>query len=364
MSRPSRSSSSEQKLLLPDLCAAPRVMAVVVIAELLAIVLVLAPVGTNADRWRDLGLISLFIQWVALSYTGLLCLLRPWLQKLGEREAVLLGLSLLLAVVLGASEAAYWIARATGIALSLPEDWRRELMLRNLAIAAIVGGLAMRYFFVQQQWKRQVQAELQARVQALQARIRPHFLFNSLNTIASLIRTRPKAAEEAIQDLAELFRSSLSESRMVMLEDELALVRRYLHMEQLRLEQRLRIVLELDGVPQDAALPALTIQPLLENAVYYGIEPLPEGGTIRVTGQLRGDLIEIDITNPLAQTPHVRPGGHHMAQDSVRQRLSASYQGQGNVDVLAEPDQYRVRLSLPYVRSREEADTHEAAHRG
>ena len=343
-------------------------MAIVIIAELLAIVLALAPLGANADRWRDLGLISLFIQWVALSYTGLLCLLRPWLQKLNEREAVLLGLALLLAVVIGASEGAYWIARATGIALSLPADWRRGLLLRNLAIAAIVGGLAMRYFFMQQQWKKQVQAELQARVQALQARIRPHFLFNSLNTIASLIRTRPTVAEEAIQDLAELFRSSLGESRMVTLADELALARRYLHMEQLRLEQRLRIVMELNGVPQDALIPALTIQPLLENAVYYGIEPLPEGGTIRVTGQLRGNIIEIDITNPLAQTLRTRSSGrgsgHHMAQDSVRQRLIASYQGQGNVEVLAQPDQYRVRLSLPYVHSREEAGTHEAAHRG
>jgi two-component system sensor histidine kinase AlgZ len=323
-------------------------MVIVVIAELLAIVLALAPGGTQIDRWHNLGLTSLFIQWVALTSTDLLCLLRPWLRGLNDGRVAALSFLLLLGVVVATSEVTLRIAESAGLTRLLPEYWHFEFLLRNAFVGAIVGGVTLRYFFVQHQWKKTVRAEMQARVQALQARIRPHFLFNSINTIACLIRTRPVIAEQAIEHLAQLFRASLTETRLIPLEAELDLTRRYLEIEQLRLDERLRVVWELDGVPQDALVPALTIQPLVENAIYHGIEPSPEGGTVRISGSFREGTIAIEIRNPVSQACTRRRGGHQMAQDSVRQRLAACYGKQGGLEVVHGMDQYLVRLNMPY----------------
>jgi two-component system sensor histidine kinase AlgZ len=235
-----------------------------------------------------------------------------------------------------------------GLTRLLPGYRHFELLLRNAFVGVIVGGVTLRYFFVQHQWKKTVRAEMQARVQALQARIRPHFLFNSLNTIACLIRTRPVIAEQAIEHLAELFRASLTETRLISLEAEIALTRRYLAIEQLRLDERLKVVWELDGVPQSASVPALTIQPLVENAIYHGIEPSPEGGTVTISGSYRQGVIAIEIRNPIAHPTTRLRGGHQMAQDSVRQRLAACYGKQGALEVVHGRDEYLIRLNMPY----------------
>ena len=123
----------------------------------------------------------------------------------------------------------------------------------------------------------------EARLQALQARIRPHFLFNSLNAVLSLIRRDPKRAELALEDLADLFRVLMSDGRkFVRLADEIAVLERYASIEQLRLGERLRVAWDIDNAPQDALLPPLVLQPLLENAVYHGVEPGTEAGEVLV----------------------------------------------------------------------------------
>ena len=153
------------------------------------------------------------------------------------------------------------------------------MQLQNLAVCAIATGLALRYFYVTHQWQANVEAEAQSRVRALQARIRPHFLFNSMNTIASLTRSNPKVAEQAIADLSDLFRASLREHReRIPLAHEIEIARAYERVERLRLGERLQVDWQVDGLPMDAKVPALILQPLLENAVYHGIEPLDQGG--------------------------------------------------------------------------------------
>jgi two-component system, LytTR family, sensor histidine kinase AlgZ len=335
---------------LPDFCAAPRVLSVVVIAELLAIVLVLAPGGAQQDIWSRLGLTSLFIQWVALSVAALLCVLRPRLIRCSDAVITLASLALMLGVTLIIAEAAYRIMVELDLAVGLPRPGRHEFLARSLAISAIVTGLTLRYFYVQHQWRQQVQAELRTRLQALQARIRPHFLFNGMNTIASLIRARPEVAERTVEDLAELFRASLAEPGLVPLGTELALARRYLDLERLRLGARLRVSWDMDGLPQDALIPALTIQPLLENAVYHGIEPLPSGGEVEVHGRREGDRLRVEIRNPLAADTTRCRGGHQMAQDSVRQRLAAHFGERGRLAVETGHDCYRAQISFPYRR--------------
>eukprot|EP01031_Cornospumella_fuschlensis_P016430 gene16430-20080_t len=146
-----------------------------------------------------------------------------------------------------------------------------------------MSALLLRYFFLQSQWRRQQQAELRARIESLQARIRPHFLFNSLNSIASLVVIDPYKAEQAVLDLSDLFRASLAKpGTLVSWAEELELSKRYLSIEQYRLGERLQLDWQVDDVPDDLPIPQLTLQPLLENALIYGIQPRIEGGLVRV----------------------------------------------------------------------------------
>jgi two-component system sensor histidine kinase AlgZ len=253
------------------------------------------------------------------------------------------------------SEVTFWTVRWMTVDPTVRLDWYSGFLLRNLGISAIVSAVALRYFYVQHQWARNMEAKSQARIQALQSRIRPHFLFNSLNTIASLTRSQPEVAEEATEDLADLFRGTLAESSYeVRLKDEWELANRYLHIEKLRMRDRLNVTWDIDGLPGDALIPQLTIQPLLENAIYHGIEHIRDGGTITITGQLENDIITITIVNPMPE--YTRPServGNKMAQENIRQRLSALYGSQGKLQVNESKAQYELTIRFPYVQERQ-----------
>ena len=339
------------ELFLPNFCGVRMVLALMVIAQLLAFVLALGQMGSES-RWKDLSLISLFIQWTALSSGAVLCFSRPWLRKLPNIQAGLLSYFLLLTVTAVMSEAVYWIMQGATLELPLSREWYYDFLLRNLAISAVVCAVALRYFYVQHQWKRNIESEAQARIQALQSRIRPHFLFNSLNSIASLTRSHSEQAEAAVMDLADLFRGSLREARLrVPLSEEIELCHKYLRIEKLRLGERLSIRWELGELPQDALLPALTLQPLLENAIYHGIEPLASGGEIVISGTLRQTMIHVRISNPLGAEAAGRLTGNRIALDNVRQRLQAFYGERGELVVEnASPPLHVVHLRFPYLQ--------------
>jgi two-component system sensor histidine kinase AlgZ len=341
-----------QQTFLPDFCNIRIVFAVVVIAELLAIVLTLASPGSQQDHWDYLSLASLFIQWIALLSTATLCTLRPLLARLGNNNAAVAAYTLLLLITLAFSEIAYWISDNLGAGSLSINISHLEFLGRNLAICAITSFIALRYFYLQYQLTRRIEAENQYRLQALQARIQPHFLFNSLNTIASLIRRQPRQAEAAVEDLADLFRHTLdSATARVSLAQELEITRRYLQIEQLRLGERLQVEWQIDTLPDDATLPALTLQPLLENAIYHGIEKLTAGGTIQCHGSCDGKLIRLTITNPVAAGGDEEPlrPGLNMALDNIRQRLQAHFEEQGRLTVQHLAGAYQVELQLPYI---------------
>ena len=204
-------------------------------------------------------------------------------------------------------------------------------VLRNLLICAIVSTLLLRYFYVQYQWKRNVQREARARFEVLQARIRPHFLFNSMNTIASLIRSNPELAEHTIMDLADLFRASLKKnSPTVTLAEEIAMAQQYQRIEELRLGDRLKVNWQIDALPADAHMPRLLLQPLLENAIYHGIETQPEGGSVEVHGTRDADILNIEIVNPLppANAPRRtrQPDGHGERTPTSDARMAGTCQ--------------------------------------
>ncbi len=353
-----------ERPFLPDFCGVRMVFAVVVIGELLAFLLTLARGATGTGFWSELSLISLFIQWTALVSLGALCLARPWLCRLGNAPAAWAGYGILLAVTAAVSEAAWWGAHLEPLALPLGGLGHGAFLLRNLAMAALVGAVAFRYLYVQHQWKQNLEAEADARVQALQARIRPHFLFNSMNTIAALTRTDPERAEQAVEDLADLFRAALGrEGGTGTLADELELVRRYLSIERLRLGPRLEVAWAVEGAPPRAEVPLLLLQPLVENAIYHGIEPLPEGGLVRIEAHRDAEgMLCLRVINPVpaGETPRRRTG-HRLALANVAQRLALAYGERGRVEVEERAGWYQVTLRLPL---REKEATHAGADRG
>jgi two-component system sensor histidine kinase AlgZ len=242
-----------------------------------------------------------------------------------------------------------WLAPMEMAPLGEKFALRDGFIMRNLAISAIVSAVALRYFYVQHQSKQNMLIEARSRIQALQARIRPHFLFNSMNTIASLTRTNPQLAEKAVEDLADLFRASLGHQDMVKLDEELEFTRRYINIEELRLGDRLSVEWQIDdAVDPDARVPALILQPLMENAIYHGVEPLPQGGVVNLSIDQSKKRLQFTISNPLpAQRAYQQRSGNKMAQDNIRQRLKLAYGDTGTMNIEKTDDRYTVSFSIP-----------------
>ncbi len=217
---------------------------------------------------------------------------------------------------------------------------------RPCLLAGIVTGIVLYYFYLQERAYSPAIAE--ARLQALQARIRPHFLFNSINAVLSLIRSQPKRAEKALEDMADLFRVLMSENRdLVPLAQEIALCHQYLDLEKLRLEDRLKITWQINDMPSDAMIPPLILQPLLENAVYHGIEPMPDGGEIIVKIYTKVKELHISISNPYApQNNH--HSGNKMALKNIKERLKLHFDLESSLKAEAKNSRYDVHIRIPF----------------
>ncbi|OOG48674.1 histidine kinase [Rhodanobacter sp. C01] len=328
---------------LPEFCRLPAMFALFMVGALTVTVIWLA--RDNRRDWTGFSVSMLFVMWLVLVIIVALCKLRPWLQRLPGHASYIGAWLLIMLIVLVASVVTRWLDGA--LQLQLVRNSLGIFVRDNVAIAALLGAAMLRYFYVLAQWQLRLAAVTRAQVEALQARIRPHFLFNSMNTVAALIRVDPDAAERTVEDLSELFRAALGQHDTGdgTLGDELALIERYLAIEQLRLGTRLHVRRELDDLPADFPLPRLLLQPLVENAVRHGIQPLREGGEVILRGQRDGDGIRIEIGNPLPATPPASGNGHGL--DSVRQRIAYRYGPRGRVQVGPQGDRYVVVLQLP-----------------
>ena len=306
---------------LPDFCTAPAVAEILVIAELVAMVLTMARgLGPGSNVLQDFIGISLFMLWLAFAAAAVLCIAGRRLEHLPATQAYLACYLLLLLTTVLISIAGAWVDHAAGLGL-VGTRGALAFVARNLSISAIISAVALRYFHVQYQWRKQVRREAGARIEALQARIRPHFLFNSMNTIAALIPAAPEAAEQAVEDLADLFRASLDDAVLVSLDEEITLARLYQRLEEKRLGERLRVDWQVTVPAMNVRLPRLTLQPLLENAVHHGIERLPGGGTVRIHGAVEGELYRLVVTNPVPADAR-ESRGFHIALKNTRERLA------------------------------------------
>jgi two-component system, LytTR family, sensor histidine kinase AlgZ len=225
------------------------------------------------------------------------------------------------------------------------EDPGRELFFAAAMTLALIGYFNLR--------NRALSPALtEARLQALQARIRPHFLFNSINAVLSLIRAEPRRAEAALEDMADLFRVLMADNRdLAPLENEIELCRQYLALEQLRLGERLRIDWHVDNMPKDALVPPLLLQPLLENAVYHGIEPSIEPGVVRVNIYHVRDQVHMVLRNPYRKEG-IHHAGNKMALGNIRERLALHFDAEASLRARLGDNEYEVHITIPYVRAR------------
>jgi two-component system sensor histidine kinase AlgZ len=334
----------EHTSFLPDFCTTRIVYVVLLLAELLAIILTLVRYPDSSNSPMDLAMYSLFIQWIALSSVATLCVCRPYLNHLQDYWVAGLSYCITLLISLVITELAWRL-----VYKGMNDASHGIFFVRCMGISAIVCALVLRYFYVRHQWRLQIKSEAEARFQALQSRIRPHFLFNCMNTIASLTRSQPQLAEQAIEDLSDLFRASLRDSQSgATLKDEISLCKRYLRIEKHRLGERLNVHWEIDTLPMETRIPALLLQPLLENAIVHGIECLPEGGTINIHGVIEDQTLHLTITNPVpVGRKYSQYEGHHLAQENIRQRLHALHDQQDLLRVELDSGEYRVILTLP-----------------
>jgi len=244
-------------------------------------------------------------------------------------------------VGLGAVAGLYGCAMLWLVGQANPGPWVASAFTGALLAAALVAALVWRARGI-------APAATQARLAELQARIRPHFLFNTLNSAIALVRAEPARAESLLEDLSDLFRHALTEqSDAVTLAQEIELAERYLAIEQVRFGNRLKVEWDLDDAVDHALLPPLLLQPLVENAVKHGVEPDPQGGRLRIRTYQRDSMACIDIDNTVPSGPTTPSAGHGIALANVRDRLRLLHDVHGRFDARPQGKGYRVHIELP-----------------
>lgn len=337
------------EFLIPDCCNLGVVLRVLVAVN----VAVAAGSLLHASGWRagfqSFVEGSMMVELSCLWSLFALCLLRRLLPRMPAGAAPAWLQRLACVLVPGA-------VTAVVVHFFISVEWLRGgfeylTVPRGALLAALFGGLMQHYFELRT--RAYSPALVEARLQALQARIRPHFLFNSLNAVLSLIRGEPRRAEAALEDLAELFRVLMSDPRnMTTLEKELRLCEQYLAIEKLRLGERLQVAWRMENIGEDvlrrAQMPVLLLQPLLENAVHYGVEPAAEAALIRVAISRALERIEVVVTNPW----HGAGGasGNQLALQNIRERLQLLYDVESQLTTSVEDGHFEVRLRFPYVK--------------
>ena len=322
---------------LPNFCNLGVMLRSLVIANLfiLAAAFLKAPASTVV--WREFVDMASFGETALIASLAVLCLARRALHSLGYAASI-------------AAIAVFEVALAWALAqfahTLLPD--RPPMPFAHLALLVLfVTGCMLAYFDLRTRALTPAIAE--ARIQALQARIRPHFLYNSINAVLSLIRSEPKRAERALEDLADLFRVLMADNRtLVPIANEVELARQYLAIEKIRLGDRLKVTWRTAGMPGDALVPPLMLQPLVENAVYHGIEPSDSGGEIEIDGALSGGQLVISLRNPFPGGGR-HSSGNRMAIVNIRERLQLHFDAEASMRSEVKDGMYKVTVSMPYL---------------
>ncbi|MDO6386129.1 MULTISPECIES: sensor histidine kinase [unclassified Uliginosibacterium] len=320
---------------VPDFRNLGAVLRVLLVGNVLMLITVLIRAPALAEIGQTLLMMAGRVELPLILFATALFVLGHWLSHLNWRDLTLTVASLALASTIFCQS---WIL------LPVNADGYLRGMIWALASSICV----MAYF----RWRQiaQMPALGEARILALTARIRPHFFFNSINGVLGVIRSDPKRAEEALESMAELFRELMRDSReLVTLCDEIELCNRYLELERLRLGERLKVKWELKHAPLNAQVPPLMLQPLIENAVFHGIEPNPEPGQILIRIVRRGNMLDMRISNP-AHKVERRATGNRMAMNNIRERLTLFFDLEATLTTEETDGEFRVRVRIPLRR--------------
>ncbi len=335
-----RKNHNNRQVELPNFCHLGVNLRIALTVEAALVAGVVARAADADAFWAEFIALSALAQPALLLTLVVLCGAGRWLRSLSYRAGLAATLALGVAVPL---LTALWLNPLLGGMPAIP-------LAGVAAFALLLGAGLLAYFNLRA--RALSPAITEARLEALQARIRPHFLFNSLNAVLSLVRSDPRRAEHALENMADLFRALMSQAnQLAPLEDEVALTRAYLELEQLRLGDRLQVAWHIQKMPADALIPPLVIQPLVENAVYHGIEPQPEGGEISLNIYRSGDKVHVLVRNPIAAD-----AGHHkgnrIALANIRERLLLHFDLDAQLKLEPLGTVYQVHIIIPYTRER------------
>ncbi len=322
---------------LPNFCNLGVMLRTLIVANVFVLFAALLRSPRLESVPLEFVMMAAFCEPVILASVGILCLTRRWLHRLRYPAAV---------AVVGVLVVA--IAGFMHVAAGALVPDRVSVPFAPIALVTLfVAGFTVGYFDLRSRALAPAIAE--ARIQALQARIRPHFLYNSINAVLSLIRAEPRRAEAALEDMADLFRVLMADNRtLAPLAAEVELTRGYLAIESLRLGERLRVTWKTDGMPGDALVPPLLLQPLVENAVYHGIEPSAGGGEISIEVTASGRQVVMTLTNPLPGVTR-STAGNRMATANIRERLQLHYDAEATMQSEVRDGIYRVTIRVPYL---------------
>jgi two-component system sensor histidine kinase AlgZ len=299
-----------------------------------------------ASSWADVAQrmmqIATLLTPVLLSSLLLLWLAQPWLSRLSYRHGVLAVTATVLVLTLS-------LYHFGGELYRTPDGVGSYFdVLRYGLLSVMVCGLLLLYFRLRSRVLSRALHD--ARLQVLRARIRPHFLFNTINAVLGIMRAQPKQAETALEDMADLFRMAMADAQdLVPLGREIQLTKQYVALEQLRMGERLRVDWKIQDVPDDVLIPPLLLQPLLENAVYHGIEPLPQGGSILIALRRSGDELHLKVENPCTVSTGPPHRGNRAALRNIRERLDLLFDVEARYQVESGKDFYRVEIIFPCV---------------
>lgn len=332
--RPEPAPSAAQHLLIFDACHVGVVLRAVLFGEAVAAV---AAMFGNAQpmAWlADFSLLSGAVLPAVLVWLMLMCACR---RPLARHR---LGWQVGWAVGVGAVSGVYGCGLLTLAGFLREPPWWSSAAAGLLMSGVVVAGLVARA-------RGRMPADTTARLAELQSRIRPHFLFNTLNSAIALVRAEPAKAESLLEDLSDLFREALRDPRgHTTLGAEIALARRYLQIEQVRFGERLKLHWSLDPEADAAPLPPLLLQPLVENAVRHGVEPSAQGGRIDISSRREGDLVVLKVSNTVPDSAGPTPG-HGIGLRNVRDRLALMHDLQGQFDARQQQGVYTVRMAFP-----------------
>lgn len=356
--RPAPRDATAEKGFLPNFCSGPIVLNVIIVAQFLAVAITALTPSLTQRAFLDIFLVSLFVQWIALTSISVLCVAGPFLNSLDEHRALLMAYLLLLCVTWLIGECTLWLLAQFEIINSARPTWYAYFHVQNLTVSAIVNVLVLRYLMARHQLQLQTRTVERARAEILRQKIRPHFLFNSMNIIASLTHRAPAKAESAIEDMSDLFRVMVDDDNdLSPIHNEISIARKYLKLERLRLDRRLKVTWKTPGLPRSARTPVLILQLLLEHVVHNVVEQMADTGEIKLTVQHNDrDELVIELTAPYPENESA--GAMDTAGlENIRLRLNDHYGDRADMNLDTGGGRISIRISHPAF-GEDERDAH------